>query len=308
MTSTAPLLAALAARLPDLLRWSGGIARCLRGHDIALGPKSSGRADTDALTLADLGVQELLVAGLRDTVPLARGCRIEAEEAAGDLGRFDPKGELTLGIDPIDGTRAYRDRTGPGYGVMVHLRSRPTVLYSLVYLPEEGVEGSWLEVTAQGPVRVGLDDQARPARAVLDGLPSVSPGLRPPSRRIWVGGFHPRDEAKARLVDATGLEGVVTGSEGGSVYPRFARGELGGALLHTPNVYDFPVLLHVARALGGGGAWAGSGKAVDFRQTWFDRRASMIRLPGIVACAVDPLIVRTLVELARDWNPVRYAD
>jgi len=34
----------------------------------------------------------------------------------------------------------------------------------------------------------------------------------------------------------------------------------------------------------------------------------MIRLPGIVACAVDPLIVRTLVELARDWNPVRYAD
>jgi hypothetical protein len=33
----------------------------------------------------------------------------------------------------------------------------------------------------------------------------------------------------------------------------------------------------------------------------------MLRLPGIVACAVDRAVLRTLVDLARDWSPLRYA-
>jgi 3'(2'), 5'-bisphosphate nucleotidase len=303
---TEPLERALAARLPDVLRWGGAVARRLRGYDIALGGKASGRADIDALTLADLAVQELIVAAVRDTAPLALRCRIEAEEAAGDLARFDPGGEWVLAIDPIDGTRTYRDRTGPGYGIMVHLRTRETVRYSLVYLPEEGPDGGWLEVV-QDRVVVGPDDHGRPARAVLDGLPAAALARRPATAPIWVGGFHPEDDSKAHLVSAAGLEAVTTGSAAGSVYPRLARGELGGALLHTPNVYDFPVLLHVARALGGDAVWVGDGRPVDFRESWFDARAAMLRLPGIVACAVDPAVLRRLVELARDWTPVRYA-
>jgi len=78
----------LAAELPRVVRWAGALARQLRRHDIAVGGKHSGSADTDALTLADLSVQEILVAALRDMGPAVRRCRIEAEEGTGDLGRF----------------------------------------------------------------------------------------------------------------------------------------------------------------------------------------------------------------------------
>jgi 3'(2'), 5'-bisphosphate nucleotidase len=302
----ADLEAALAARLPDVLRWGGAVARRLRGYPIALGGKTSGRADTDALTLADLAVQELVVAALRDAVPAALACRVEAEEAAGDLDRFARDADLAIGLDPIDGTRAYRDRTGPGYGVMVHLRSAATVLYSLVYFPEEGPEGSWLEVRGDR-VAVGADDPARPARAVLDALPAVDPARRPPGRRILVNGFDPANAARARLVDGAGLEGVLGQDAAGSAYPRLARGDLAGVLIHTPNVYDFPVALHVARALGGDAVWVADGRPVHFRERWLDRQAGMLRLPGIVACAADPALLPPLVALARDWSPVRYA-
>ena len=52
------LIELLAAELPRAVRWSGALARLLRRHDISLAGKHSGSADTDALTLADLSVQE----------------------------------------------------------------------------------------------------------------------------------------------------------------------------------------------------------------------------------------------------------
>jgi 3'(2'), 5'-bisphosphate nucleotidase len=86
-----------------------------------------------------------------------------------------------------------------------------------------------------------------------------------------------------------------------------ASGYLGGALFHTPNVYDFPVCMHVARALGGDAIWVHGGTAVDFRRVWRDERANMFRLPGIVACASDPSVTPTLVDVARHWSTERYA-
>src|SRR5688500_17175619 len=127
------LIAALAREMPNALRWGGVVAKQLRGHDIALGGKASGFASTDALTLADLSVQELLVAALRDADPLFRRCRIEAEEVTGDLGRFAKGPEYVSALDPIDGTKQYRDRSGDGWSVMLHLRTATEVLYSLVY-------------------------------------------------------------------------------------------------------------------------------------------------------------------------------
>src|SRR5690554_4210644 len=101
------LVSALATHLPHVLRWSGAIARQLRHHNIALQGKQSGSANTDALTLADLTVQELMVGALRDCHPAFRSCRLEAEEATGDLARFNADGQYTIALDPIDGTRAY---------------------------------------------------------------------------------------------------------------------------------------------------------------------------------------------------------
>jgi 3'(2'), 5'-bisphosphate nucleotidase len=51
-----------------------------------------------------------------------------------------------------------------------------------------------------------------------------------------------------------------------------------------------------------------NGRSVHFRETWLDERANMLRLPGIVACAVNRDVLQTLAKLARDWNPNRYTD
>jgi 3'(2'), 5'-bisphosphate nucleotidase len=298
-------IGAIAARLPDVLRWSGAVARRLRRHDIAVGGKQSGSADTDALTLTDLAVQELLVGALRDAGPEVRACRLEAEEAAGDLGRFAADAPFTIALDPIDGTREYRDRTGDGYAVMLHVRTADTVGYSLVYLPEDGPDGRWLEAH-ENNVRLGPDDPTRPARAVLDAMPALQASRRAASRRVLVSGFQAADRDRARAVSASGLLGMLGGERPGSLYPLMATGEIEGALFHTPNVYDFPVCVHLARLLGGDAVWVHDGRPIHFRDRWRDERASMLRLPGIVACAVDRAVIRTLVEVARDWSPIRY--
>jgi len=296
----------IAAELPRVVRWAGALARQLRRHDIAVGGKHSGSADTDALTLTDLSVQEILVAALRDMGPTVRRCRIEAEEGTGDLGRFAAESEWVLAIDPIDGTREYRDRIGHRYAVMLHARTAESIHYSLVFLPEEGAHGTWLEVRGDRIV-LGPDDPARAARAVLDALAPVAPDRRPASRRILVSGFLGREAERARAVSDAGLDGVLGGATAGSLYPLMASGYLGGALFHTPNVYDFPVCMHVARALGGDAVWVHDGAPANFRRTWRDERANMLRLPGIVACASDRRVIPILVDVARDWSAERYA-
>ena len=300
------LVPLLSSQLPALFRWAGAIARQLRRHDIALGGKQSGVADTDALTIADLTIQEFLVAALRDMGPPLLRCRIEAEETSGDLARFASQGEWVLAIDPIDGTRGYRDRTSNAYSVMLHARNLETVHYSLVYYPEEGPEGTWLEVS-DARVALGRDDHTRPAGAVVQALPAIAGGPRR-KERVLVSGFIGREAERARAVTASGLEGVVGADVEGSLYPALARGDLGGALFHTPNVYDFPVAVHVARRLGGDAVFVADGRALDFRGVWRDERSAMLRLPGIVACALDRGVIATLVGLAKGWSPVRYED
>jgi 3'(2'), 5'-bisphosphate nucleotidase len=295
----------LSSGLPSVVRWAGAIARQLRYHDIALTGKTSGFADTDALTLADLALQELLVAALRDMGPAIRRCRIEAEETTGDLGRFAKDGDWVLAIDPIDGTRVYRDRTGSGYSVMLHARTAETVRYSLLYFPEEGADGTWLEAR-DGRIVLGPDDPGRAARGVLDALSPISTDRRTESRKVWVGGFLGRDAERARAVTATGLQGIVQTEIRLSPYTMMAQGDLGGALVHTPNIYDFPVCIHIARLFGGDAVWVADGRPVDFRSLWRDERSSMLRLPGIVACAFDRTMLGTLIGVARDWSRERY--
>jgi 3'(2'), 5'-bisphosphate nucleotidase len=47
---------------------------------------------------------------------------------------------------------------------------------------------------------------------------------------------------------------------------------------------------------------------VHFAETWVDTRADMRRLPGIVATSSDRAVLERLCALAKDWNPVRYAE
>jgi 3'(2'), 5'-bisphosphate nucleotidase len=301
------LIDVLSRHLPPVLRWAGGIARELRGHDISVGGKTSGSANTDALTLADLSVQELIVAALRDADPVLRECRLEAEEGTGDVGRFAADSPYTIAIDPIDGTKNYRDRTGGSYAVIVMLQSAEAVHYSLVYIPETGPQGTWVEVNDAGIV-TGPDDWDRPATAVLAGFQPVAKTNRPQSRNVYVIGFQQNDRAKADAVTAAGLQGFTADDLPGCVFELQARGEFAGSLIHTPNIYDFPVSLQIARALGGDALWVHNREPVHLRETWLDDRADMLRLPGIVACSEHRDVLDALCRLARDWDPVRYRD
>lgn len=299
------LILALRRETPDLLRWAGAVAKKLRQFNIALEGKSSGNANTDALTLADLTVQELLVAGLRDRSPLFRACRIEAEEENGDLGAFASESEWVIALDPIDGTKQFRDRSGNGWAVMLHLRNRETVLYSLVYAPEDGPTGSWTQCYGD-VVKCSADDLSRPAGDVLESLPSLAKSRPAGSKKVYLIGFQQHDAARSKAVSDLGLQGFAPDDMPGSIYPLMASGEFVGSLIHSPNIYDFPVSLHLARALGGESVWVHSGEPVNFSETWMDERASMLRLPGIVATAIDRSVMDQLAALAKDWNPNRY--
>lgn len=301
------LTSALAREMPEVLRWSGALAKQIRGFNIALPGKTSGSHLTDALTLADISVQEILVAALRDRDPVFRQARIEAEEENGDLHLFADDAPCTIALDPIDGTRQYRDHSGNGYAVMLSLRTPDTLHYSLVFLPEMGEYGTWVEAIGER-ITCGPDDPLRPAREVIDSIPAVAPATRPDSKRIYLIGFQQHDAARALDVTATGLEGVAPDDMPGSIYPLLATGEFGGSLIHSPNIYDFPVSLQIARILGGDAVWVHDGASVHFENLWMDERADMLRLPGIVACSASARTLQTLVEVARDWSPSRYND
>jgi 3'(2'), 5'-bisphosphate nucleotidase len=299
------VITSLSVHMPAVLRWAGAIARRLRNYDIGLEGKNSGSAATDALTIADLSLQELIVAALRDCDPVFRRCRVDAEETTGDLARFPPDADLTIGIDPIDGTRRYRDRIGGAYSLMLHLRSKSDVLYSLLHHPEQGEHGSWIEAR-EDRILVGPDDPSRPAADVVRSLPAAAPGEAPPGPRILVAGFMEAQSDAVRRVAQLGIDAEGSSSTVRTGYQRIAAGEVCGALFHSPNVYDFPVMMQLFRILGGDAVWVHDGKPVDFHTVWRDERANILRLPGIVAASFDAGVLHKLVGLARDWNPVRY--
>jgi len=306
------IIAALQQALPPIVRWSGAVAKRLRQFNIAVSGKHSGNANTDALTLADLSVQELLVAALRDADPILRTCRIEGEETTGDMAHFAASSELAISIDPIDGTKQYRDKTGNGYSIIVHLHDDSTPYYSLVFAPEMGKHGTWVEVT---PDRVvcGQDDPSQTARAALDSLPDLTSRRTNAGPGIYLIGFQKRDAERAREVDGLvvrgrNLQGRTSDEMPGSIYPFMATGEYTGSLIHSPNIYDFPVSMHIARVRGGDAVWVHNRQPVHYRDLWMDTRAGMLRYPGIVACSEDADVIDRLCELSKDWSQVRYED
>lgn len=299
------ILNALDATLPSVMRWAGAVAKRMRQFNIALDNKTSGSAATDALTLADLTVQELLVSALRDGPPVLRTCRIEAEETTGDLHLFAKDGQYTLALDPIDGTKQYRDRTGNGYSIIATLRTVETVHWSLVFIPESGPDGTWV-YAARNQVACGPDDLSRPANAVVASLPKMPPLVPARSKRIYLIGFQERDRECAELVTRAGLAGIPADDCEGCLYELLARGDYAGSLIHTPNVYDFPASLHIARAFGGDSVSVHDGRPVRLENLWLDERAKMLRLPNVIATSPDPAVRETLCRLAQDWKRTRY--
>jgi 3'(2'), 5'-bisphosphate nucleotidase len=119
-------------------------------------------------------------------------------------------------------------------------------------------------------------------------------------------GFQSDDPVKAELVTRSGLVGHTSEQTPGCVYELMARGEFVGSLIHSPNIYDFPVSMQIARLWGGDAVWVDTREPVHLGQTWLDERAAMRRLPRIVACSWNRSVLEHLCELAADWDPVRY--
>jgi 3'(2'), 5'-bisphosphate nucleotidase len=223
------------------------------------------------------------------------------------LEKFATDSKYTIALDPIDGTKQYRDNTGNGWAVMLNLRTDAAVEYSLVFIPEKGTNGTWVEVVGDR-IAVGEDDPNRPAGEVVKSLPVIDKATRKKSKKIYLIGFLNEDPVKAQLVTAAGLEGKLAEDMPGSIFELFALGEYAGSLIHSPNVYDFPVSSQIARILGGDAVWVHNRERLHFRELWTDDKADMLRLPGIVACSDDPEILETLCNVAKDWNPERYHD
>jgi len=153
----------------------------------------------------------------------------------------------------------------------------------------------------------GEDDPTRPADVVLKSIPPVDPQTLPDAKEFYLIGFQGEDREKAQLVTDAGLLGRTADQMPGSIFELVSRGKYGGSLIHSPNIYDFPVTLHIARILGGDALWVHNREPVHFRDLWNDERLDMLRLPGIIACAVNKESLNTLCDLAADWNPDRYA-
>jgi 3'(2'), 5'-bisphosphate nucleotidase len=108
-------------------------------------------------------------------------------------------------------------------------------------------------------------------------------------------------------VRADGFSGVSADHTPGCLYDLMATGRFAGSLIHSPNVYDYPVSLQIARRLGGDSVSVHTGQPVDFNDLWYDERSKMWRLKGIVATATDRDLIETLSNVARDWSQDRYA-
>jgi 3'(2'), 5'-bisphosphate nucleotidase len=130
---------------------------------------------------------------------------------------------------------------------------------------------------------------------------------------MYLIGFQKRDTQRAREVDqlqvhGRSLRGRTSDEMQGSIYPLMATGEYAGSLIHSPNIYDFPVSMHIARVRGGDAVWVHNLQPVHYRELWMDDRAGMLRYPGIVACSEDAAIINELCNLSHAWSPVRYED
>lgn len=292
------LIQTLAARLPDVVRWCGALARQLRKHDVAVEGKGSGYAPTDALTLADLGIQEILVDALRDFGPEFHQCRLELEESTGDTAAFATESPLTIAIDPIDGTKHFRDGTSDGYGIIISLRRSDSSLYSLGYFPEQGRVGEWVEVNG-GRIIHALEDTSMPARRVLDAAETLAADAVARSNAVWVTGYRTDPDLVAKHLTQEGFKTVMSDGRSEHICTELVKGRIDGMLMNRPGVYDAPMWMHVVTALGGSECWAHNGERVDFRDSWYDEGSKGLRLSGAIACARDQGQLARIVAVAK---------
>ena len=88
------------------------------------------KADTTPVTIADHEAEEVLIAGLHKAAP---DVPVIAEEAVA-AGRVPAIGEDFFLVDPLDGTRAFINRS-PEFTVNIGLIERGQPVFGIIYAP-----------------------------------------------------------------------------------------------------------------------------------------------------------------------------
>jgi fructose-1,6-bisphosphatase/inositol monophosphatase family enzyme len=114
---------------------AGQLALALQENIQATTKSQTGINEIDIVTQADLAVQEMILTALAQTK--LRQCRLIAEEKSPTTENFNPNGEITLTIDPIDGTSRYAAGQA-NFSLIVSLQYRQEAIYSFIHFPALG--------------------------------------------------------------------------------------------------------------------------------------------------------------------------
>ena len=117
-------------RLLDALLPAVLAAGRIEMRHFAAGVAVATKADTTPVTIADHEAEEVLIAGLRTAAP---GVPVIAEEAVA-AGRVPPIGDAFFLVDPLDGTRAFINRS-PEFTVNIGLIERGQPVFGVIYAP-----------------------------------------------------------------------------------------------------------------------------------------------------------------------------
>lgn len=150
--------------LEPAVREAARLSRELEGR-VANQPKDlEENAAKQALTEADLRVQEVLLDALAESFP---DVTLAAEEDTPGVDRFPRRGDAQVVIDPIDGTlHSYLEGLGP-YALMMGLVVRNRYEAGFVALPREGL--LFAAAKGEGAYRARAGGPLREARAEASG-------------------------------------------------------------------------------------------------------------------------------------------
>jgi fructose-1,6-bisphosphatase/inositol monophosphatase family enzyme len=221
-----------ARRFVDVLcaaAWqAGAVAQHLQGHVQNVGKQGAGTPESDALSVADLATQDVLLLRLAESFA---GVAVDAEEDTKIVQRFAPAAphRPLIVLDPIDGSLNYLDGS-PDYAVMGALIEHDRYVASVVHFP--ALDVTYWAVRGGGchRRRLGIGDTP----VTLGALPNtvlIPPRLDDAAQRRLASQGLTIEPSRCSAVDATA---PVMGRALGSVHPgRADRRRAIGFLLVT---------------------------------------------------------------------------
>ena len=191
----------------------------------------SGISMLDMVTDADLAVQEVILTEMAKTK--LRECKIVAEENTPSVLKFKGVNDLTITIDPIDGTFIYTS-SGRFFSVIICLNDGKSLLYTYVYYPVV----DWARRITKNKVE---DFGTLPQAKIKNGLNlsrTIAYSKKPPENEIFDGlvkdGYTFR--SMSEITD-----------EAGSCTLLFLN-QVAGYYTHDPGAYDALCALHYGQA------------------------------------------------------------